>query len=509
MNFKRSTAPLALALTIACAAAGPPAASAGEGFGYDDPRSMQINPSSFDVLPDGGIIFVQDSKVEEISPSGEITTVAGGGRGGVSLNPVPATSVRLDAPIEVAATDDGGFLLGGIFGTVWRVTPRGMISIAAGNGKLESSGDGGPATKAGLQTPAGIAQTTGNGFVVADALSGRVREVSPDGTIDTLAGGGTAEGDGGRATDAAVRFPFAVEPFADGGILIGDISSARVREVLPDGTITTVAGTGQPGFSGDGGAATSAQLSGSGGTGGVGPSFIGPTDLAATPGGDFLLVDSGNRRVREVSSGGTITTVAGTGKGGYNGDGIAATKARLTPRDVALTGDGGFLVLDFDRIRKVSADGEISTIAGIPANRNCRSAPYNGIQGSRKADSLNGGALRDLIRGEGGDDEIDGGANADCLDGGNGSDRLSGKGGSDVIEAGGGEDMIYGGRGADRIDGGRGSDLIVGGAGDDSIKSNNNGADPDRVRCGPGHDRVRADKADRVAPNCEKVIATR
>ena len=196
----------------------------------------------------------------------------------------------------------------------------------------------------------------------------------------------------------------------------------RIREISPGGTITTVAGTGEPGYNGDGIPATTAQISGPSNFAQV----VGPLDIEATADGGFLFVDSGNRRVRRVGPGGTIETVAGTGRGGYNGDGIPATNARMSPREIALTDDGGFLVLDRKRIRKVSPEGEITTIAGMPKATICRAAPYSGFQGTAAADRIEGGPLRDLIRGEGGADTLIGAGQADCLIGGTADDVLLG-----------------------------------------------------------------------------------
>ena len=159
-------------------------------------------------------------------------------------------------------------------------------------------------------------------------------------------------GDGGAATAAQLNFPFGVAVTADGGYLIADSSNHRVRKVSPAGTITTVAGT-TFGLLGDNGPATAAQLSG-------------PYGVAVTADGGFLIADSSNSRVRKVSAAGTITTVAGTTRG-LSGDNGAATAAQLRgPFGVAVTADGGFLIADTanSRVRKVSAAGTITTVAG-------------------------------------------------------------------------------------------------------------------------------------------------
>src|SRR6185295_9370794 len=152
------------------------------------------------------------------------------------------------------------------------------------------------------------------------------------GVISTVTGDGTNSfgGDGGPATAAQISIPNGVTATADGGFLIADSNNHRVRRVAPDGTISTVAGTGAFGYNGDNQPATQAQLN-----------F--PSGVAARPDGSFLIADNDNHRIRQVSAGGEITTVAGTGGPAFGGDGGPATSAQINdPSDVSLTPDGGF-----------------------------------------------------------------------------------------------------------------------------------------------------------------------
>jgi NHL repeat len=224
------------------------------------------------------------------------------------------------------------------------------IFTVAGDGTAGSGGDDGLATAAQLAQPKGVAATADGGFLIADNGNSRVRRVSPAGTITTVAGDGTSGsgGDGGPATLAQLSGLTGVATTADGGFLIGDTENDRVRRVSPAGIITTAAGNGVNGFSGDGGPATAAQL----GT---------PQGVAATADGGFLIADISNNRVRRVSPEGRITTVAGGGTLAPPavGDGGLATAARLeVPIGVAATADGGFLIADFfhNRVRFVDAD---------------------------------------------------------------------------------------------------------------------------------------------------------
>src|SRR5439155_14129668 len=182
-----------------------------------------------------------------------------------------------------------------------KVAADGTITTVAGTGSVGSFGDGGPATRAQLAAPHGVASLPDGGFLIADTVNNRIRRVSADGTITAVAGTGTPgfAGDGSPATQAELAQPAGIAVTADGGMLIA--LAARIRRVAPDGTISTVAGTGLPGYSGDGGPATSAQLRN-------------PHNVFALPDGGFVIADTFNNRVRRVSPDGTIMTIAGNGE---------------------------------------------------------------------------------------------------------------------------------------------------------------------------------------------------
>lgn len=244
-----------------------------------------------------------------------------------------------------------------------------VISTVAGTGSGGFSGDGGPAVLARLDGPRAVTWSTRGGFVVADLINERVRAVSPAGAISTLAGDGLRgdEGDGGAAASAELDFPHAVAALPDGHIAIADERNDRIRHVdSATGIVTTIVGTGNKGFSGDGGPALAARISDVRG-------------LAALPDGGLLVADSDNQVVRRVEPGGSsghsgrIVTVAGTAGGaGFSGDGGPALAAHLrAPYAVTPTRDGGFLVADEGngRVRAVTPAGGITTVAGsgIPA----------------------------------------------------------------------------------------------------------------------------------------------
>jgi hypothetical protein len=215
------------------------------------------------VLP-GGVFVLADTRnhsIRRVAADGTITTIVGVGSAGFSGDGGHATAARLWAPHGVATLADGGLLIADTNNDrVRRVTAAGIISTVAGTSVRGYSGDGGPATAAQLDRPFGVAPLPDGGFLVA--VGNRVRKVAADGMISTVAGTGTAgySGDGGPATLAQLHAPHNVEVRPDGGFLIADAGNNRVRSVSPNGTITTVAGTGVAGFSGDGGQATSAEL---------------------------------------------------------------------------------------------------------------------------------------------------------------------------------------------------------------------------------------------------------
>ena len=216
------------------------------------------------------------------------------------------------------------------------------------------AGDGGPAADARLTGPQGVALAPGGVTLIADTGNNVVRRVAPDGIITTIAGSVTQglAGDGGPATAAELNGPTAAAAAADGSVLVADTGNDRVRRIAPNGVITTVAGSTR-GLSGDGGLAIAAQLNS-------------PHGITPLPDGSFLVVDTGNSRIRRVAPNGFISTVAGTTRGA-GGDGGPATAAQLnTPDRLTLTGDGGFLIADTGngRIRRVAPNGIISTVIG-------------------------------------------------------------------------------------------------------------------------------------------------
>jgi hypothetical protein len=286
-----------------------------------------------------------------------ISTIAGNHTAGFKGDGGPASAAELSLPISVTPTPDGGYLIADQSNNrVRRVAPDGTITTVAGNGTAGFTGNGGPATQAELNAPSDAAPLPDGSVLIADSNNNMVRRVAPDGTITTVVGTGAASfsGDGGPATRATLAFPSDIDVASDGTYYISDNDNNRIRAVSPGGIISTVAGDGTAGGGGDGGKATSAQLSG-------------PSSVGLIAGGGFLIAEVDGNRVRRVGSDGVISRVAGTGTAGGLGDGGLATSAELNqPGRVASASDGGFLIADTNnnRIRRVSPAGVISTVAG-------------------------------------------------------------------------------------------------------------------------------------------------
>ena len=394
-------------------------------FGDGGPATQAAlgGPTSLVFDATGNLYFVDLNKVRKIDTSGNITTAAGNGQvcaGGT--NPCgdggAATLAQLKLPQQIALDSSGNLYIADTGDQRIRlVNSSGIISTIIGTGLICSGpafacGDGGPATSARLDLPAGVAVDPAGNIYVSDTRDQRVRVVTA-GIINKFAGNGKHCvhptdncGDGGLAIDANVFNPWGLALDVSANVFIADELDNRVRKVtVSAGTINTVIGSGVQGFSGDGGPPRAAALDqpkgvfadntgylvadtgnnrirqarqgtlntlaggGSGGDGSAatGATLAAPNAVAWDASGNYYIADTANNRVRKVDSTGTITTIAGTGGLGWTGDGGPATAATLnSPSGVAIDASDNIYIADLGNlvVRKVDASGTISTFAG-------------------------------------------------------------------------------------------------------------------------------------------------
>ncbi|MEW6735800.1 MAG: IPT/TIG domain-containing protein [Acidobacteriota bacterium] len=293
--------------------------------------------------------------------TGIVTTVAGNGIRGFSGDGGPAVNANLIFPSELAVDKQtGNIFIADIFNSrIRRIDVKtGIIDTVVGNGRSAFSGDGGPATSAGID-PAGIVLDPNGNLFIADFVNNRIRRVDAHtGIITTVVGNGEtgSGGDGGAAINASLNQPFLVALDSGGNLFCVDSSSNRVRRVdARTGIITTVAGNGRAAFSGDGGLAIDAGLS--------------PGSIAIDSVGNLFIADNDNNRIRRIDAAtGIINTIAGDGTAALSGDGGQARQARLVdPEGIALDSINNIFIADTfnNRIRRIDAStGVITTVAG-------------------------------------------------------------------------------------------------------------------------------------------------
>ena len=321
-------------------------------------------------------------RIVRVTSNGIVDTIAGGGSWKTNYEPGdqdengPATKAILQTPRGIAVDAAGTLYISDTENNrVRKFSPGGVITTAAGinAGAFACTLNRINVRQPPLKCPVGVALDSSGNLYVADTGNHRIRKVSPQGDTASIAGNGVSGvfwGDGGPAQDASLFYPFGVAVDGFSNLYIADAGNSRVRKVAPDGVITTVAGNGSSGYSGDGGPATSAQLRA-------------PAGVAVDASGNLYIADLSDHRIRRVSASGIITTVAGNGVTGHGfgpwGDCGPATSASLAgPRGVAVDARGNLYIADtwHYSIRKVSSDGIITTVAGKlpPTQGPCQSA---------------------------------------------------------------------------------------------------------------------------------------
>jgi gliding motility-associated-like protein len=311
-------------------------------------------------LPNGiavdknGIIYIGeagDYRLREVLTSGTIYTIAGSGTSGFSGDGGPATAAQFNYIYDIKVDDIGNIYLADIWNyRIRKINTAGIITTICGNGISGTSGDGGPATAAYLSDPSGIAFDPYGCLYIADGA--RIRKINTAGIITTVAGTGINGygGDGGPATAAQLWGAGSVAFDGFGNMYIED--NNRIRQVNTSGIITTIAGTGVGGFSGDGGPATLAQ-------------FYGITNLIVDAYGNIYVSDSQNERIRVINTAGIVTTFAGNGSFGYSGDGGPATAAEIWyPVGLGLDLSGNLYICDQNNnvVRKVTVPCSTPTV---------------------------------------------------------------------------------------------------------------------------------------------------
>ena len=316
--------------------------------GVGDSRPAIVAPLRFptNIAVDGaGDLYIADQqnhRIRKVDSGGTITTIAGTGETGFGGDGGPAIEAKLSSPTGVAVDGAGNLYIVCWFNhRIRKVDSPGTIITIAGT-EYGFSGDGGPATQAQLNSPYDVAVDDAGNLYIADRENQRIRKVDSTGTITTIAGTGEDDfgGDGGPAIEAKISAD-GVAVDGAGNLYIADASNHRIRKVDSTGTITTIAGTGARGFSGDGGPATEAELN-----------F--PFGVAVDGAGNLYIADTQNQRIRKVDSLGVITTIAGTGEGEFGGDGEPAAQAQLQyPSGLAVDAAGYLYIADSrnDRIR--------------------------------------------------------------------------------------------------------------------------------------------------------------
>lgn len=351
------------------------------GFGGDGGRATDasLNAPQGVSVDQNGTIYIADTfnhRIRSVTPGGEIATFAGIGYPGFAGDNNPATGSNLLFPTDVAADRQGNVFIADQGNNRIRKVTRGVISTVAGGTADVQVTDGFIATAVRLNGPTGVAVDTAGNVYFAEGSIGlgsglavgdnRIWRVGTNGVVNAFAGNGlnSFSGDLGPASSAQIDTPAQISMDAAGNTYFADSKNNRIRKITPAGTVTTVAGNALPGFAGDAGLATNAELNH-------------PTGVAIDFAGNLYIADTGNNRVRKVFPNGIIGTYAGNGNAAFFGDGSNALNAALQgPRAVIADLDGNVYVADTlnHHVRVIHGDGTIDSVAGNNASLNLPSA---------------------------------------------------------------------------------------------------------------------------------------
>ncbi len=332
---------------------------------FDGPATASSLGIPFRIAVDkAGNIFVASYAawhISKIDATGTLSNIAGNGSYGFSGDGGPATAATFSAPCGLALDTFGNIYFSDIDNNSIRLVTAatGIITTAISSGVAGYSGDGGPASAAQISNPEGLSFDANNNLYIADLANNRVRMVNTAGTISTYAGQNSLFGEDYPGVNAEFGMPQNIAADAAGNIYVADIDNHRIRMLnATTGKVSTVAGAGiagyEDGFSGDGGPATAAHL-------------YYPSAMTFDAAGNLYICDQDNQRIRKVNTSGIISTIAGNGTAGYAGNGTSALAAEFQyPTGIAVDATGNIYICDNNnhRIRKISASGIITTVAG-------------------------------------------------------------------------------------------------------------------------------------------------
>jgi len=351
----------------------------------------EINfPQGLAIDATGNIYFSErpGHKIRKITTSGIISTIAGIGTPGFSGDGFSAMSAQLNYPAGIAVDNSGNIYIADASNNrIRKINTSGIISTIAGTGVIGYSGDGGLATAAQISQPHGVAVDNSGNVYIADNGNHCIRMINTSGTITTIAGTGVAgyTGDGGPAASAELNSPTDISIDATGNIFIADWGNHSIRKISVTNTITTVAGTGTAGYSGDGGNAISAQLKA-------------PYGLMVDASGNLYISDAGNARLRKVNSSGIINTIAGNGFAAYSGDGGPANVAGTSAYRSVIDGSGNIYLVDADhmRLRIICVASCLTNINSLTLSNNSHQLfpnPNNGTFVLQMDNEINNGEM--------------------------------------------------------------------------------------------------------------------